>query len=202
MNNWLYSDSKGKLETDKPLQEWKFKSISPSPSLNQDYMVLLELPVCVRAQSHLTLCDPMDCSLPGTSVPGIFQARILEWVAISFSRASFWPRDGIHLSCIGRQILYCWATREALFHWWYYVITRTVQVHRTQLIPLLGRRLVREQGKAEAAGRLPMGKAKLHGRAKHDYKREQGEQESLHFWQGCWGMQWVLFVGGGGILLK
>ena len=90
MNNWLYSDSKGKLETDKPLQEWKFKSISPSPSLNQDYMVLLELPICVRAQSHLTLCDPMDCSLPGTSVPGIFQARILEWVAISFSNAWKW----------------------------------------------------------------------------------------------------------------
>ena len=37
------------------------------------------------AQSCLTLCDPMDCSLPGSSVHGIFQARILEWVAISFS---------------------------------------------------------------------------------------------------------------------
>ena len=40
------------------------------------------------AQSCLTLCDPMDCSLPGSSVHGIFQARILEWVAISFSRSS------------------------------------------------------------------------------------------------------------------
>ena len=39
-------------------------------------------------QSCQTLCDPMDCSLPGSSVPGIFQARVLEWVAISFSRAS------------------------------------------------------------------------------------------------------------------
>ena len=43
-------------------------------------------------QSSLTLCDPMDCSLPGSSVHGIFQARILEWVAISFSRRSSRPR--------------------------------------------------------------------------------------------------------------
>ena len=41
------------------------------------------------AQSCPTLCDPMDCSLPGSSVHGIFQARVLEWVAISFSRRSF-----------------------------------------------------------------------------------------------------------------
>ena len=45
------------------------------------------------AQSCLTLCDPRDCSLPGSSAHGIFQARILEWVAISFSRGSSLPRD-------------------------------------------------------------------------------------------------------------
>ena len=44
------------------------------------------------AQSCPTLCDPMDCSLPGSSVHGIFQARILEWVAISISRGSSQPR--------------------------------------------------------------------------------------------------------------
>ena len=44
------------------------------------------------AQSCLTLCDAMDCSLPGSSVHEIFQARILEWVAISFSRGSYQPR--------------------------------------------------------------------------------------------------------------
>ena len=49
----------------------------------------------------------------GSSVHGISQARILEWVAISFSRGSLWLRDWTHISCIGRQILYCWATREA-----------------------------------------------------------------------------------------
>ena len=45
------------------------------------------------AQSCLTLCDPMDCSLPGSSTRGILQARVLEWVAISFSRRSSQPRD-------------------------------------------------------------------------------------------------------------
>ena len=49
--------------------------------------------VCVCAQSCLPLCDPMDYSPPGSSVHGIFQARILEWVAISYSRGSSRPRD-------------------------------------------------------------------------------------------------------------
>ena len=44
-------------------------------------------------QSRLTLCDPMDCRLSGFSIHGIFQPRILEWVAMSFSRGSSWPRD-------------------------------------------------------------------------------------------------------------
>ena len=70
--------------------------------------------VCAQwLQSYLTLCDPLDCSPPGSSVYGISQARILEWVALSSSRGSSWPRDGTQVSCIGRQILYCWVTREA-----------------------------------------------------------------------------------------
>ena len=71
----------------------------------------------VRAQSCLTLCDPMDCSPPGSSVHEIFQARILEWVAISYSRGSSQPGDRTCvscISCIGRQILYHCATWEAL----------------------------------------------------------------------------------------
>ena len=47
-----------------------------------------------------TLCDPMDCSLPGSSVHGILQARILEWVAIPFSRGSSQSRDQTQVSCI------------------------------------------------------------------------------------------------------
>ena len=52
------------------------------------------------AQSCPTLCDPTDCSLPGSSVHGIFQARILERVAISFSRGSSPPRDRTQVSCM------------------------------------------------------------------------------------------------------
>ena len=57
-------------------------------------------------KSCLTLCDPMDYSPPGSSVHGILQARILEWVAISFSKRSSQPRARTHVSYISRQILY------------------------------------------------------------------------------------------------
>ena len=56
--------------------------------------------VCVYAQSCPTFCDPMDCSLPGSSVHGISQARILEWLATSFSRGSSQPRDQALVSSI------------------------------------------------------------------------------------------------------
>ena len=52
------------------------------------------------AQSRPTLCDPMDCSSPGSSVHGIFPARLLEWVAISCSRGSSRPRDRTHVLCL------------------------------------------------------------------------------------------------------
>ena len=66
----------------------------------------------VHAQSCLTLCNPLDYSPPGVSVHRLCQARLLEWVAISSSRGSFPPRYRIHISCIGRWILYHWATWE------------------------------------------------------------------------------------------
>ena len=53
---------------------------------------------CLVAESHPTLCDLMGCSLPGSSVHGIFHARILEWIAISFSRGSFKSRVQTHIS--------------------------------------------------------------------------------------------------------
>ena len=62
------------------------------------------------AQSCLTLCDPLDCSLPGSPIHGIFQARILEWVAISFSRGSSWPRDQTQVSHIVDRCFTVWAT--------------------------------------------------------------------------------------------
>jgi len=52
-------------------------------------------------------CDPMDCSSRGSSI------HVLKWVAVSFSRGSSWPRDQSRASCIGRQIVYYWATNEA-----------------------------------------------------------------------------------------
>ena len=64
-------------------------------------------------KSCLTLCDPMNGSPPDSSVYGIFQARILGWVAISFYRGSSPPRDQTSISCIGMQILYHCATLEA-----------------------------------------------------------------------------------------
>ena len=60
---------------------------------------------CLVARSCLPLLFSMNCSLPGASVHGIFQAGILEWVAIPFSRGSSQPRDLICISCIGRRIL-------------------------------------------------------------------------------------------------
>ena len=66
------------------------------------------------AQSCLTLCDPVDCSPPGSFIHGILQARILEWVATSFSRGSSRPRDRTQVSCIAGRHFNLWATREAM----------------------------------------------------------------------------------------
>ena len=64
------------------------------------------------AQSCPTLCDPVDCSPPGSSVPGILQARMLERVAISFPRGSSRPRDQTHICCTAGRFL----TTELLIH--------------------------------------------------------------------------------------
>ena len=71
---------------------------------------------CLVAQLCPILCgphNPMDCSPPGSSVHGILQARILEWVATCFSRESSQSRGQTHVSCIGRWVLYHWVTWEA-----------------------------------------------------------------------------------------
>ena len=59
--------------------------------------------LCLAAQSCPTLCDPMDCSLPGSSVPGILQARILEWVAMPCSTGSSQPRDRAQVSSLSQK---------------------------------------------------------------------------------------------------
>ena len=101
--SWQYSDIKAK-ETirKKTVRQHKYINISH----------LMQVCACSVTELCLTLCEPMDCSPPGSSLPGIFQARILEWVAISFSKGSSQPRNWTQVSCIGSQILSHWATRE------------------------------------------------------------------------------------------
>ena len=68
----------------------------------------------VKSLSRVQLCDPVDCNLLDFSVHGILQARILEWIAISFSRGSSRPRDRTQVSHVGGRRFNLWATREAL----------------------------------------------------------------------------------------
>ena len=65
------------------------------------------------AQPCSSLCDTIDCSLPRSSVHGILQSRILEWVAVPFSRGSSQPRNWIGVSCIAEGFFTSWATKEA-----------------------------------------------------------------------------------------
>ena len=65
-------------------------------------------------QSCPTLCDPMDCSLPSSSVYGILQARVLEWVAIPFFRGYSWPRGWTQVSCIAGRF-FSWVVQHACF---------------------------------------------------------------------------------------
>ena len=71
--------------------------------------------------SQVWLCHPMDCDPPGSSVHGILQARIQEWVALSFSRGSFRPRGWTHVSHIAGRLFTIWATERLLLnherHW-------------------------------------------------------------------------------------
>ena len=69
--------------------------------------------MCLVAQSCLTRCNTMDCSLPGSSVHGILQARILEWVAVPSSRASSQPREWTQISSIAGGFFTIWASRTA-----------------------------------------------------------------------------------------
>ena len=91
---------------------WESPIRKDGSPLNHSTLMPIHLgKICMymHAQSCSTLCDPIDCSPLGTFVHEIFQVRILEWVAISFSGRSSQPRDRTHVfcvSCIGRKILY------------------------------------------------------------------------------------------------
>ena len=106
------------------IQEWVaiFFSRGSSPPRNQTHVSCIAgrgfadeaMKWSEVVQSCPTLCDPMDCSLPGSSIHGIFQTRVLEWVAISFSRGSSQPRDWTQVSYIVGRRFIVWATRVVL----------------------------------------------------------------------------------------
>ena len=91
---------------------WVGKKLSENFYLNSTYYPVQANEV---AQSCPTLCNPMGCNIPGSSVHGILQARILEWVAISFSRGSSRPRDRTQVSCIIGRCFTIWATGKPHF---------------------------------------------------------------------------------------
>ena len=82
--------------------------IKRCPTVSDHSVVLV-----VQSLSCIQRCDPVDCGPPGSSVHGIFQARMLEWVVISSSEGSSQLRNRTHVSCTGRLNLYHWASWEA-----------------------------------------------------------------------------------------
>ena len=84
--------------------------------------------LCSVAQLCPTLCDPMDCSPPGSSVHGVLQVRILEWVAIPFSRGSSQPRVRTHVSCLASGFFYHWASWEAQVSGYKIIVRITLQL--------------------------------------------------------------------------
>ena len=91
---------------------WETLSLQKNNNYNQSNHTELYNQRLVT-QSCLTLCPPVDYSLPGSSVHGIFQARILVWIAIPFSRGSSQPRDHTRVSCVAGLFFTIWATGEA-----------------------------------------------------------------------------------------
>ena len=84
---------------------------------NTDTLVHACMHACFIAQSYLTLCDNMDCSPPGSSVHGVLQARMLEWVAIPSYRGSSLPRDQTQVSHTAGRFFTVWATRGIEINW-------------------------------------------------------------------------------------
>ena len=82
-------------------------------TISQNLFKLMSIKLVLVTQPCLTLWNPMDCSPPSSPVHRILQAKILEWVAISFSKRSSQPRDWTQVSHIAGRFFTIWATREA-----------------------------------------------------------------------------------------
>ena len=87
-----------------PSSAWKVESLPAQCTNTHCYLMLLSEAAAKSLQSCPTLCDPMDCSPPGTVVHGILQARTLEWVAISYAKGSSQPRNRTLVSCISGRL--------------------------------------------------------------------------------------------------
>ena len=83
--------------------------------------IYIYVKVKVLIAQWVSLCDSMDCRLPDSSIHGILQARILEWVAIPFSKGSSRPRNLTQVSCIAGRFFTVWATREAIYVYTYHL---------------------------------------------------------------------------------
>ena len=99
------------------LLPWQAGSLPLAPPGKPYFSYVL----CLHAQSCPALCNPVDCSLQVSSVQGIFQARVLEWIAISSSRGSSQPRDWIHDSCVS-CIVGGFSTTETLGKALFYIV--------------------------------------------------------------------------------
>ena len=119
----------------------RVKQLSNQESLHYGYCCC-----CLVAKLCWLFCDPMNCSLPDSSVHGISQARILAWVAISFSRGFSWTKDQTYVFCIGRQILYHWATKEA--HYGYYQVFTQKADHCPEVVLWVSLSFIKTRGLA------------------------------------------------------
>ena len=117
----MFSNSEGKMFSNSEFYTQPANQLS----INEEQRHFQVLTACIPfsrkllvggglvAKSCPTLPTPMDCNLPGSSVHGILQARMLEWVAISFSRGSSLPKNWTQVSCIAGRWFPNWAMREA-----------------------------------------------------------------------------------------
>ena len=101
----LFSAMIKKTNLNPRLTDWKGRTLNPRLASDIACFALC----CAES---LSLCDPTDCSPPGSSIPGILQARILEWVAASSSRGFSRPRDQTHVSWTAGGLFTVWTTRE------------------------------------------------------------------------------------------
>ena len=115
----------------RPDNKWN-SGFQVSQNIHQ-VVISLVAALCLAHQACLTLCDPVDCSPPGSSVHGILQARILEWVAMPSSGRSSWPSNWTMVSFIAGGFFTSWATREAHFSGYWNKIGMDIVSRRSNL---------------------------------------------------------------------